>query len=204
METSSIPAGILYNMAMQRWRYGRTAEKLALRIDSHWFVSRLHKHLGGKNPSWDGSGYKMDVGSMDSFKKSQDLMREFCSLTDDEVEDILVARSVAEASRYSIKVKQERLLPGPESRFLERCKGMKSRISSLMSYCGHWDIMPENMTEITMVAGFDGGRRGKMGEAFIKKLTANKRKCRDLLAQIMKFEGIGEDEPIKAIMARLG
>jgi hypothetical protein len=204
METSSIPTGVLYSMSMQRWRYARTPDALAMRIDSHWFVQRLHKHLGGKSPIWTGSGYSMGEDSKDSFKKAQQIMREFCSLSDEEVEDMLVSRSVVEASRYSIKVKNQRLLPGPEGKFLERCKGMKSRTSSLLSYCGHWDIMPENMTEITMIAGFEGGNRGRMGEIFIKKLTANKRKCKELLAQIMKLEGIAENEPISTIMARLG
>lgn len=204
METDSLPVGVLYSMAMNRWRYGRTQDQVAIRIDSHWFMGQLYKHLGGERPVWGGNGYQFEGRNKETFKKAQEIMREFCSLSDLEVENILVNRSVSESARYSIKVKHERLLPEAEATFLERCKGMKSRTSSLLSYCGQWEIMPENMTEITMVAGFDGGRRGKMGEDFMKKLAANKRRCRDLLAQIMRLEGIGEDEPIKTIMARLG
>ena len=121
-----------------------------------------------------------------------------------ELEELLVARSTLDAANYSIKIKGSRLEQGPERELLERCKGKKSRLNALLTYCGKWDIMPDNMTEITMVAGFEGGRRGRIGSDFIKKLAENKRKCRALLSQIMKLEGIGEDEPIKRIMERLG
>lgn len=210
LDLAAVPVSFLYSISNTRWRYGRNPELLNSYIteNNHWFVERAFSALGGKRPHYGNTGgttwgYVYDPASKEILKKAQEFMRDFCMKSDVEIENLLVSRSVVEATKYSIKTKGQRLEPDVEKAFLERCKGKKSRLSSLMNYCGHWGIMPENMTEITLVAGFEGGRRGEVGKGFIKKLTAEKKKCRDLIAQIMKLEGIGEDEPIKKIMESL-
>jgi hypothetical protein len=173
-------------------------------LDSPHFIQRIHSHMGGEPPIWQhGKGYVYEGRSKKILEKAQDFMREFCCLTDAEVEAELVNRSVAEAAKYSIKAKGERLAPDAEKVFLERCKGKKSRLASLMTYCGRWGIMPDNMTEITLVAGFEGGRRGRIGTEFMKKLMANKKNCRELLEQIMKMNDIPETEPISRVLEHL-
>lgn len=201
-DLKKIPASQLYAMAKNRRRYG-SQDRIANYIGNGWFLEPVFKHLSGKRPRW-GWGNQPSAEEAPFAEKSKEVMLAFCAMSDQEVENLLVSRSTLDATRYSIGVKGERLHPEVEKVLLERCKGKKSRINALLTYCGHWDIMPENMTEITMIAGFEGGRRGKIGKDFIKKLTVNKRKCRELLAQIMKLEGIGEDEPIRRIMERLG
>jgi hypothetical protein len=130
-------------------------------------------------------------------------MRDFCSLSDLEAETALVNRSVTEAAKFSIKAKNQRLYPDVENLLMEKCKGKKSRLNALLTYCGHWGLVPDNMTEITIIAGFEGGRRGDLGKEFMRKLAANKKHCRELLEQIMKMDGISENEPITKIMERL-
>jgi hypothetical protein len=206
-ELGKMNANTIYLMAKARWRYGR-ADRIESYFNNAWFLSPVLKHLTGKIPrwGWNSTGWKNTVSPEDipAVEKSIAIMREFCSMTEAEVEQLLVSRSTLDAAKYSVGVKGSRLEPGPERELLERCKGKKSRLNALLTYCSKWDIMPDNMTEITMVAGFEGGRRGRIGVNFIKKLADNKRKCKDLLSQIMKLEGIGEDEPIKKIMERLG
>jgi hypothetical protein len=195
-EIEKMNAATFRSVMKMRRRYGSY-------INNAWFLEPAFKHLTGRRPRW---GWKGDIpeADKDPAEKSREIMREICSMPDRDLEVMLVSKSTLEAANYSIKVKGERLCPEAERLLLERCKGKKSRFAALLSYCGRWDIMPENMTEVTMVAGFEGGRRGRIGVDFIKKLTENKRKCKELLAQIMKLEGIGEDEPIKRIMERLG
>lgn len=202
VDLQKLPAKTLYSMARNRRRYG-SPDRIDTYVNNSWFVEPVFKHLSGKKPRW-GWSTKMTDEERPFAEKSVEVMREFCRMSDQEVEGLLVARSTLDATKYSISIKGGRLHPEVEKVLLERCKGKKSRMSALLTYCGKWEIMPENMTEITMVAGFEGGRRGRIGTEFMKKLAANKRKCKDLLAQIMKLEGIGEDEPIKRIMERLG
>lgn len=199
MDFKTLPAADLYSMAKNRNMYG-AIDKIGNYIEDAWFLEPVYKHLTGKRLRYT----KITDEERPFAEKAMEIMREFCALSDLEVEELLVSRSTLDAANYSIKVKKARLEQGPEREFLERCKGKKSRLNALLTYCGRWDIMPDNMTEITMIAGFEGGRRGRIGTNFIKKLVENKRKCRDLLSQIMKLEGIGEDEPIKRIMGRLG
>lgn len=202
MDLKTLPAAALYSMAKSRRRYGHP-DRIDSYIQSGWFLEPVFKHLTGRKPRW-GWNSKMTEDEKPLAEKCIAIMREFCAMGDLEVEELLVSRSTLDAANYSIKIKGARLERGPERELLERCKGKKSRLNALLTYCGEWDIMPDNMTEITMVAGFEGGRRGSIGSDFIKKLAENKRKCRDLLSQIMKLEGIGEDEPIWRIMERLG
>lgn len=202
MDIKTLPASALYAMAKTRLRYG-LPDRIDTYINNGWFLEHVFKHLTGKKPRW-GWNNKITDEEVPFAEKSKEIMREFCAMGELEVESLLVSKSTLDAANYSIKVKGARLEPGPERELLERCKGAKSRLNALLTYCGRWDIMPDNMTEITMVAGFEGGRRGRIGTDFIKKLVENKRKCKDLLSQIMKLEGIGEDEPIKRIMERLG
>jgi hypothetical protein len=207
-ELGKMSANAIYVMAKNRFRYGRS-EKIESYINNAWFLTPVFKHLTGRTPrwGWNSTGWKdaaVVPEDVPVVEKSMAIMREFCGMTEAEVEQLLVSRSTLDAAKYSVGVKGSRLEPGPERELLERCKGKKSRINALLTYCGKWDIMPDNMTEITMVAGFEGGRRGRIGVNFIKKLAENKKKCKDLLSQIMKLEGIGEDEPIKKIMERLG
>lgn len=200
-EIKKMPAATLYAMLRTRRRYG-SPDRIGTYLNNAWFLEPVFKHLTGRRPRW---GWNNQIPEDDVIfaDKSREIMREFCSEDDGELEILLVSKSTLDAANYSIRYKGERLQPDAENLFLERCKGKKSRFNALLTYCGKWDIMPENMTEVTMVAGFEGGRRGKIGADFIKKLSANKRKCRELLAQIMKLEGIGEDEPIRTIMERL-
>ena len=202
VDFKKLPAKTLYMMARIRWRYGRP-DRTDTYISNGWFLEPIYKHLTGKKPRW-GWNNQISSEEIPFAEKSKEVMREFCCMTEAEVEELLVSHSTLDAANYSVRVKGARLEPGPERELLERCKGKKSRLNALLTYCGKWDIMPENMTEITMVAGFEGGRRGRIGVDFMKKLADNKRRCKDLLAQIMKLEGIGEDEPIKRIMERLG
>jgi hypothetical protein len=169
----------------------------------NWFCEVAYKKITGSPPRFPW-GSKLTDDQESNLEQAWVFTRNFCGLAEEEVERILLSRSTLDLARYSIKVKGERLVPSVEREFLEKCKGKKSRINALLSYCGHWEIMPENMTEITMVAGFEGGRRGRIGSEFMKKLAENKRRCKDLLTQIMKLEGISEEEPISKIMARLG
>lgn len=201
-EIKKMPAATLYAMMRMRKRYG-SSDRIGNYINNAWFLEPAFKHLTGRRPSW-GWSKPIPEGDVEFAEKSREIMREFCSEDDGELESLLVSKSTLDAAKYSISYKGQRLQPDAERIFLERCKGKKSRINALLTYCGKWDIMPDNMTEITLVAGFEGGRRGRIGADFIKKLSANKRKCRELLAQIMKLEGIGEDEPIRTIMERLG
>jgi hypothetical protein len=201
-ELGKMNANTIYLMAKARFRYGRP-DRIESYVMSAWFLAPVFKHITGKSPRW-GWNKVVCPEEAPAAEKSILIMREFCSLSEAEVEQLLVSRSTLDAAKYSVSVKGSRLEPGPERELLERCKGKKSRLNALLTYCSKWDIMPDNMTEITMVAGFEGGRRGRIGVNFIKKLAENKRKCKDLLSQIMKLEGIGEDEPIKKIMERLG
>lgn len=201
MDLKSLPSTLLYSMARYRWKYGR--KDLETYIKNIWFVDPIYKHKTGHRPRW-GYGSTIPDADLEVVKGCQALMREFCTLSDLEVETLLISKSTLDAAKYSVKHKGERLVPEAEAKFLELCKGRKSRLNALLTYCGRWDMMPENMTEITLVAGFEGGRRGQIGSDFMKKLSDNKRRCRELLAQIMKMEGIGEDEPIAKIMERLG
>lgn len=200
-EIEKMKADTLSSMMKMRWRYG-SLDRIENFIDKSWFIDPAFKHFTGRRPRW-GWKNEQPEADKDFVNKSGELMREICSMSDRDLELMLVSKSTLAAANYSIKVKTGRLCPDAERHFLERCKGKKSRFAALLSYCGKWEIMPDNMTEVTMVAGFEGGRRGKIGVDFMKKLSANKRKCKDLLAQIMKLEGIGEDEPIKRIMERL-
>lgn len=196
MDFKTMPAKTLYTIANYRWRYSRS-NNLNAHINAAWFLTPVFKELTGKTPRW---GCDEDKEAKD---QSAEIMRKFCEMTDAEVEGLLVSRSTLDAANYSIRYKQSRLDPAVEREFMEKCKGKKSRMNALIIYCGKWDIMPENMTEITIVAGFEGGRRGRIGSDFIKKLAENKRKCKDLLIQIMKFEEINENEPITKILERL-
>jgi hypothetical protein len=202
IELGKMTANAIYMMAKNRFRYGQP-DRIDSYVNNAWFLEPVFKHLTGKSPRW-GWNKVISPEEAPAAEKSLRIMREFCGMMEAEVEQLLVSRSTLDAANYSVKIKGSRLEPGPERELLERCKGKKSRLNALLTYCGRWDIMPDNMTEITMVAGFEGGRRGRIGVNFIKKLAENKRKCRDLLSQIMKMEGIGEDEPIKKIMERLG
>lgn len=207
-EIEKMNAATFRSVMKMRRRYG-SSDRIGTYINNAWFLEPAFKHLTGRRPKWGWkgatwTGRPVTEADKDPADKSREIMLEICSMPDRELEVMLVSKSTLEAANYSIKVKGERLCPEAERLLLERCKGKKSRFAALLSYCGRWDIMPENMTEVTMVAGFEGGRRGRIGVDFIKKLTENKRKCKELLAQIMKLEGIGEDEPIKRIMERLG
>jgi hypothetical protein len=202
MDLKTLPAKTLYTMAHYRWSYSRSRGELDNYINNAWFLSPVFKELTGKTPRW---GWQNNVSAEDKpfADQSAEIMRKFCEMTDAEVEGLLVSRSTLDAAHYSIRYKRSRLDPAVEREFMEKCKGKKSRMNALVTYCGKWEIMPENMTEITMIAGFEGGRRGRIGSDFIKKLAENKRKCRDLLTQIMKLEGIDENEPITKILERL-
>lgn len=201
VKIEELPASVLYAVARLRWRYGR--DRLDTYIKQPWFMEPLYKHVTGRRPKW-AWGQQIPEEDGRVLASCGEVMREFCAKSESEVENLLVSRSTLDAANYSVRVKGARLEDAAEREFLERCKGKKSRFNALMTYCGKWDIMPENMTEVTMVAGFEGGRRGRIGADFMKKLSDNKRRCKDLLSQIMKLEGIGEDEPIKKIMERLG
>ena len=206
MDFKTFPAGVLYSMARNRRRYG-LPDCIEKYVKNAWFLEPVFKHLTGRRPRWHWhptDRCPVPEGDAPFAEKSEEIMREFCMMGEEELEALLVSRSTLDAANYSIRLKGARLEPGPERELLERCKGKRSRLNALLTYCGRWDIMPDNMTEITMVAGFEGGRRGKIGSDFIKKLSENKRRCKNLLSQIMKLEGIGEDEPIKKIMERLG
>lgn len=202
MDFSKFSAKEIYNLARTRHRYG-SPDRIETYLDNAWFVEIVFKNITGRRPNW-GWGREIPKEDEKAADESKAITQEFCLLSDCEVEKLLVSKSTLDAANYSIKIKNRRLEPEAERELLERCKGKKSRLNALLSYCGKWDIMPENMTEITMVAGFEGGRRGRIGADFMKKLAENKRKCKDLLAQIMNLEGISEDEPIKKIMERLG
>ena len=203
IELAKLSAKTLYSVSTIRWRYGRNPETLERSAEQHWFISPLFSTFSKARPTWRDGGYSYPAEVKSIAEACFGFMGEFCAMSDLDVEMLLVSRSTLDAARYSIKVKGERLHPDVEAILMERCKGKKSRMNALLMYCGKWDIMPDNMTEITMVAGFEGGRRGRIGADFIKKLGENKRKCRDLLSQIMKLEGIGEEEPISKIMERL-
>lgn len=205
MDFSNIPSSVLYSVIASLHRY--RGRNLAEMVDSgsHYFVQRIYSHFGGTNPRWEPlRGYFYEGKNLKCLEKAKEFMREFIQLSEDEMERALVEKSVAEAAKYSVKVKNKRFSPGVEAFFLERCKGKKSRLTSLMSYCGKWGIIPENMTEITLVAGFEGGRRGDLGKEFMERLAENKLKCKELLAQIMEIEGISESEPITTILEKLG
>lgn len=202
MEISDFSAADVYSLARLRRRYG-TPDRIQNYEKQHWFCEVAYRKITGRRPKFPW-GSKLTDEQESNLEKAWVFTRNFCALSEEGVERIILSRSTLDLSRYSTKVKGERLVPSVEREFLEKCKGKKSRINALLSYCGHWEIMPENMTEITMVAGFEGGRRGRIGADFMKKLADNKRRCKDLLAQIMKLEGIGEDEPIARIMERLG
>ena len=205
LDLDKFEAKEIYSLAINRWRYGRP-DQIDTSIKSTWFLEVPYKKLTGSKPRWhlENGNHKLTPEQTRDFDASVKFMREFCSMSDEEIETIIVSRSTLDAANYSTRVKKERLSPSVEKTFMERCKGKKSRMNALLSYCGHWGLVPENMTEITIVAGFEGGRRGRIGANFIKKLDENKKKCGELLAQIMKLEGISEEEPIKKIMERLG
>lgn len=205
MDLSKIPGGVLYSVVVTLHRYRGQDLSAHLESGSYYFMQRIYSHFGGKSPRWEpGKGYIYEGKNLECLEKAKEFMREFIQLGEDEVERALVERSVAEAAKYSVKVKNKRFSPEVERLFLERCKGKKSRLTSLMSYCGKWGIIPENMTEITLVAGFEGGRRGDLGKEFMERLGEYKAKCKEMLAQIMEIEGIGEDESIATIMGKLG
>lgn len=201
----NLPANVLYSIATDRWKYGRDPSRLEDRIiNGTWFMRRIYFHLGGKQPTWEHpTGYVYSEKDKGIMLKAQEFMREFCALTDSEIELALVSKSVTEASKFSVKVKGARFEPEVEKVFFERCKGKKRTLNALLTYCGKWGLMPENMTEITLVAGFEGGYRGELGKEFMKKLAENKRRCRDFLAEIMKMNGISESDPISKIMEQL-
>lgn len=203
IELAKLSTKTIYAIATTRWRYGRDPEVYAAVDFSPMFISPLLSAFSKVRPLWRNGVYSYPDEIKSVAEACFVFMKEFCAMSDLDVETHLVSRSTLDAARYSIKVKGERLHPDVEAILMERCKGKKSRMNALLMYCGKWDIMPDNMTEITMVAGFEGGRRGKIGADFIKKLGENKRKCRDLLSQIMKLEGIGDEEPISKIMERL-
>lgn len=199
-----LPANVLYGVATERWKYGRNPLHLENRLNSAWFLRRIYAHMGGRQPTWEHpTGYVYSEKDKKILLKAQEFMREVCALTEDEVDMALVSKSVTEAAKFSVKVKGQRFSPEVEKVFFERCKGKKRTLNALLTYCGKWGLMPENMTEITLVAGFEGGYRGELGKEFMKKLAENKRQCRDFLVQIMKMDGIGEDEPIAKLMERL-
>jgi len=211
MDFKTLPAKTLYTMAHYRWRYSRSRNDFKTYINNAWFLTPVFKELTGKNPRWGlatrtlAGGWQNNISAEDKpfADQSAEIMTKFCEMTDAEVEGLLVSRSTLDAAHYSIRYKRSRLDPAVEREFMEKCKGKKSRMNALIIYCGKWEIMPENMTEITMIAGFERGRRGRIGSDFIKKLAENKRKCKDLLVQIMSLEGIDENEPITKILERL-
>jgi hypothetical protein len=202
LDISTFSAAEIYSLARTRKRYGGP-DRIETYANNAWFCEVPYKHLAGARPRWRWD-HLPTPEEQKNLQFAREFMREFCSMSDEEVENLLVSRSTLDATKYSVSVKGERLCPTVEATFLERCKGKKSRMNAMLSYCGKWDIMPENMTEITLVAGFDGGRRARIGKDFLKKLESNKRRCKELLTQIMKLEGISEEEPISQIMARLG
>lgn len=205
MDLSEISGGVLYSVIANLHRYRGQDFLNHIENGSYYFMQRIYSHFGGKSPAWEpGTGYTYEGKNLECLERAKEFMREFILLGEDEMERALVEKSVAEAAKYSIKVKNKRFSPEVERLFLERCKGKKSRLTSLMSYCGKWGIIPENMTEITLVAGFEDGRRGDLGKEFIERLSEYKAKCKEMLAQIMKIEGIGEDESIATIMGKLG
>lgn len=205
MDFSKVPGNVLYGAACAVHRYrGENFEDL-LQRDSHYWMGSIYSHFGGKNPPWSpGKGYFYEAGNLGALEKSRAFMRELFVLSDAEIESALVSKSVTEAAKYSVKVKQGRFFPEVEKLFFDRCRGKKSRLSALMSYCTAWGIIPENMTEVMLVAGFEDSRRGHLSKEFMKKLAENKRKCKELLAQIMEIEGISESEPITTILGKLG
>lgn len=194
IDISKLPSKVLFAVVRTRMRHGRDPDRLEYNKRLGWFISPIHQHLQREGRS---------TAPNDLIESSVQFMLDFCAMSDLEVEKILVSRSSLDTVRYSLSMKGSRLHPEAERIFLERCKGKKSRMNALLTYCGKWEIMPENMTEITMVAGFEGGRRGRIGTDFMKKLAENKRRCKELLEQIMKLDGISEDEPISKIMERL-
>lgn len=203
LDPNSLPTKLFKEILKMRCMY---SEKIEEYIKTDWFCDRIYGYITRNNLG--SMGYLSDdknerEAQLQAATKARDFMRDFCRMSESDVESILVSKSTLDAANYSIKFKNERLASEAEKLFLERCKSKKSRLNALLMYCGKWDIMPENMTEITIIAGFEGGRRGEKGKEFMKKLAVNKRKCKELLAQIMKLEGIAENEPISKIMERL-
>lgn len=204
MDFSKIPANVLYGAACAAHRRRGDDFENLLQMNSHYWMGSVYSHFGGKSPPWGPlGGYFYEAGDLEALEKARDFMREFFGLTASEIESALVSKSVTEAAKYSVKVKMGRFIPEVEKLFFDRCRGKKSRLSALMSYCTAWSIIPENMTEVTLVAGFEDSRRGHLSKEFIKALAENKRKCKELLAQIMEIEGISESEPITTILEKL-
>lgn len=204
MDLEKMPANVFYSIAVERWKYGRDPQNLEDRLNSSWFTKRIYSYMGGKQPTWEHpKGYVYTKKDEQILLEAQAFMREVCGLTDEEVELALISKSVTEAAKFSVKVKFERFGPELEKVFFDKCRGKKRTLKALLTYCGHWGILPENMTEITLVAGFEGGYRGELGKEFMKKLAKSKRQCRDLVEQIMRMDGISASDPISRIMERL-
>lgn len=204
MKPDDLPTNVLYSVSTTRWRDGRDPSMMEKRLANVWFVERIYRHMGGKRPNWvHPTGYVYEPEDIKILERAKEFMREFCSMDDTELELLLINKSLTDAAKFSVKVKGERFTPEAEKVFLEGCKGKKRMLNALLMYCGKWGIMPDNMTEITMLAAFEGGRRGDLGKEFMKKMADRKRWCRDLLDQIMRMNGISESEPISTIMERL-
>ena len=142
---------------------------------------------------WNRAGRGPAPISVGSFIRSA---KEWAESNLEELEDILMNRSTASAVTWATR--NGRLLN--EKKFMELCRNTELGRKHWAKYCYTFMIIPENHAEIMLEATFGNSANSK---EYVKKIQRAKRKCRSFIIQLMKSDGVSENDLIRTLLEKL-
>lgn len=113
-----------------------------------------------------------------------------------ELEILIAKRSPGTAARLSVS-RNRRLCPEAEKYVTDKAGDR----ATLLEYCGHFGIVLEDLTKVTMKAAFNDDARREKG--YIKKLEGTKRVVRGFLAQMINLGRIDGNMTVREVLEEI-